>query len=104
MRVPKLDSGLDNFYMAEITSELTNTEVFCFPFDRLNVPNTIKLVKIDAEGHDFAVLLGMQEPLQRGRPIVFIEEDSEQVMSFLVRFGYSKEKLAGSPNVIYWAN
>ena len=104
MRVPKLDSGLDNFYMAAITSEFSDTQVLCFPFDRLNIPNKIKLVKIDAEGHDFAALQGMRELLQRDRPIIFIEDDSERVQSFLVQFGYSKEKLTGSPNVIYSAN
>ncbi len=104
MRVPKLDSGLDNFYMAEITSEFSDTQVLCFPFDGLDIPNKINLVKIDAEGHDFAALQGMREILHRDLPINYREDDSERVEAFLVQFGYSKEKLTGSPNVIYSAN
>jgi hypothetical protein len=48
----------------------------------------------------FCVLLGMSGTAA----IIFVEDDSERVESFLVQFGYSKEKLTGSPNVIYSAN
>lgn len=103
VEIPKLDSGLDNFYMAHISARTDGLKVLCLRIDTLAIQNKISLVKIDAEGHDFVVLKGMKDLLKRDRPIVFIEESSDEVVDFLKEYGYSMEKLESSPNTIFRA-
>jgi FkbM family methyltransferase len=51
---------------------------------------TIDVVKIDAEGAEMRVLLGMQQTIDRCRPIFLIENnDWHAVTAFLERLGYA---------------
>lgn len=99
--IPKLGSGLDNFYMAHVSTALSDLNVLCIQIDSLDLQNSIRLVKIDAEGHDFLVLKGMKELLRRDKPIVFIEDNSDEVIEFLTDYGYTMRKLENSPNVVF---
>ena len=59
------------------------------PIDSLNLQPDI--VKIDVEGHDYQVLLGMKQTIDRCRPVVMVEFDPEKagVMSdFFVERSY----------------
>ena len=103
VEIPKLDSGLDNFYMAHLSTAANDLTVLCVPVDSLGLPNKIGLVKIDAEGHDFLVLKGMKELLRRDRPVIFVEESSAEIIEFLQQFDYSMQKLANSPNSVFRA-
>ena len=101
MAIPTLDTGLDNFYMAHISDSLAGLRVLCLSVDSLALPDEIRLVKIDAEGHDFQVLQGMRGLLERSRPVLFIEDSSTQVIEFLSEFGYEMRKLPNSPNAVF---
>ena len=101
IEIPKLDSGLDNFYMAHLSTTENDLTVLCIKVDSLELSNKISLVKIDAEGHDFLVLKGMKELLRRDRPVVFIEESSAEIVEFLRELGYSMQKLTNSPNTVF---
>lgn len=100
INIPKFDTGLNNYYMAHLTNQKSEFNVLCIAVDSLTLPYPVKLVKVDAEGHELSVLKGMQSLLQRDHPILIIEEN-EEVMPFLDNLGYSSNKLEGSSNRIF---
>ena len=70
--------------------------------DSLNIQH-VDFVKIDCEGMDYAVLLGMQKTIEKCRPIIMVEiveshlkrngNNFEQVKSFFNTFGYAIRNL-----------
>ena len=101
MALPKFDTGLDNYFMAKITKSNPSLEILCLSIDSLNLPQSISLVKIDAEGHDISVLKGMESILRKDHPILIVEEDSSEIEIYLEIFGYSSERINGSHNKIF---
>jgi hypothetical protein len=61
----------------------------------------IRLVKIDAEGHERQVLEGMVELLERDGPVLIVEGDDPSVEDLLTGLGYSQHRLGTSWNRIY---
>lgn len=57
--------------------------------DDLNVANP-KLIKMDVEGHEYAVLLGAKETILRAKPYLYIEfySNRRNIMLFLKEIGY----------------
>lgn len=101
MALPKFDTGLDNYYMARITTNNPTIEILCLSIDSLNLSECIRLVKIDAEGHDLQVLKGMRSLLEKDHPVLIIEEGSSDISEYLSRFGYSFEIIDGSHNRVF---
>jgi hypothetical protein len=58
-------------------------------------------VKIDAEGHELQVLLGMTQLLARDKPVLIVEANCGEVDAFLESLNYAVESLPDSPNHIY---
>lgn len=98
MDVPAVEGGA---YLAHLTTQDTGLSILCLPLDALPLPHAIKLVKIDAEGHELSVLRGMKNLLERDRPALIVEVSSEAAIEFLRERGYSMEKIDGSPNCIF---
>jgi FkbM family methyltransferase len=104
MSIPVFQSGLRNFYQAQITqSSHTSLRVFTMRLDCLNIANKIKLIKIDVEGHEAGVLRGAHEILLRDRPTLIVETDSIEIADNLEAVGYTSERLDGSPNLLFRA-
>jgi FkbM family methyltransferase len=103
MALPKFDTGLDNYYRANITTTNPSLEILCLSIDALNLPCPIKLVKIDAEGHDLSVLKGMESTLKKDCPILIVEDGSTEIDEFLEDLGYSSERIDGSHNKVFKA-
>lgn len=101
MALPKFDTGLDNYFRAEITTTNPSFEILCLSIDSLNLPQSIKLIKIDAEGHDISVLKGMVSVLRKDHPILIIEDDSSEISEYLEKFGYTAERIMGSHNKVF---
>jgi FkbM family methyltransferase len=101
MTVPSYEnSPLNNYYQAHISSA-GEYRILCFPLDVIPIPGVVRLVKIDAEGHDLQVLLGMESLLQRDRPFLIVEGSrTGPVARWLVERGYSIRNTIGSPNII----
>lgn len=105
MSIPTLDSGLNNYYMARLGGPAADLVVLALSVDSMQLPNTVRLAKIDAEGHEMSVLHGMARLIERDHPTLIIEESSSAIGVFLSRLGYAKERLPGSSNAIYrWAH
>lgn len=101
MEIPKFDTGLKNYYQAHISDSNATTRVYCLSIDSLNLPAPVKLVKIDAEGHELSVLRGMQRLLSRDHPLLIVEDSSQKLVTYLGEQGYSQNKIPGSSNLIF---
>jgi FkbM family methyltransferase len=101
MTVPSYEhTRLDNYYRAHIAPD-GEYPVLCLPLDAIPIPGSVRLVKIDAEGHDLQVLLGMESLLQRDRPRLIVEGSSGgTVASWLTERGYAVRAAAGSSNIV----
>ena len=103
--IPKFESGLENYYMANLTGNATDLKVLCLPLDSFYFPNLITLIKIDAEGHELSVLEGMKTLLNRDHPHLIVEDNnSPELVAFLKKLGYVDQKFKGSSNRIFRNN
>lgn len=101
MEIPRFDTGLDNYYMAHLTENNSAAfQVLCLAIDDFSF-QPIKLVKIDAEGHDLSVVNGMSKTLQKYHPLLIVEDDSYEIENYLNKFGYRAKRLEGSHNKIF---
>lgn len=99
------DTGQRNFYQAHLADQAgSNLKIMTLNLDALDVPVCVKLVKIDAEGHELSVLKGMQQILRRDRPLLIVETGKEEVWELLASLGYLGKQLPGSPNVIFYCD
>ena len=101
--VPRLTNGLNNYYEATVVSNGDGLPVMTLALDSLELPAAVRLVKIDAEGHELSVLKGMRQLIARDKPVLIVEVSSNDVHIFLAEMGYTRETLANSPNHIYRA-
>jgi FkbM family methyltransferase len=101
MTVPPYEqSKLANYYRAHIAAR-GERPVLCLPLDAIPIPQAVRLVKIDAEGHDLHVLMGMESLLHRDRPVLIVEGWSQDAAaSWLGERGYSIRAVAGSENIV----
>ena len=72
MSVPEdPQTRLSNYYEAHIAP--SGVPVLCLTLDSFSLPHAVRLIKIDAEGHDLHVLKGAQRMIQRDRPVIIVE-------------------------------
>ncbi len=69
------------------TVEVQTTSIDDFVASRPGINPT--LFKIDAEGHDFEVLLGMKETVAAHQPILLIECNSDKLLDLCAEWHYS---------------
>lgn len=101
MAIPTLSSGLSNYYEAHLTPTANGLTVLTFPIGNVQFPHSIQLAKIDAEGHELAVLRGMDNLLRRDQPTLIVETFAADVEKFLLGFGYRVKQIPGSSNKIF---
>ncbi len=102
MSIPRSPSGQPNYYQAHLTAASDRSlSVLALSIDDLNIQSRIALIKIDAEGHEVAVLRGMQRLLAQHHPVLIVETGSPEVIALLADQGYTPEKLHGSPNLLF---
>jgi FkbM family methyltransferase len=101
MQVPHFDSGLSNYYMANISSTEADMSVVCMEIDALRITHPVRFAKLDVEGHELSALKGMRAVLERFHPVMIIEGASQEVADYLTQFGYSFKYEKGSPNRVF---
>jgi FkbM family methyltransferase len=105
MQIPRFDTGLANYYQANLSQGKPDLNVLTLRLDALPLPHSVRLIKIDAEGHDPAVLRGAEALLARDHPFLIVETGSSDVAEHLRSFGYTSERLPGSPNTLFrWSS
>jgi len=102
INIPKYQDGLTNFYQARIGGycEENSIRSFAMPIDGLSIENKVSLIKIDAEGHERAVLMGMHALLRRDKPILILETADAELESEIASMGYDIERMDSSPNLL----
>ena len=101
MTIPKFATGLTDYYRAQLSGDSGELRVLCVPVDSLGIDERVKLVKIDAEGHELAVIRGMKRLVMKYRPILIVESNDAEVAGLMQEWGYRKEHTEGSPNDVY---
>lgn len=104
MSIPEFeDVELRNYYRARLSADghRSDLQVLRLSVDSLALADSVRLVKVDTEGHELSVLLGMKKLLERDRPTVIAEDGNPEVIRFLEGLGYASEKLATSCNRLY---
>ena len=101
MSIPSFETGLQNYYMASVTTEAVGLSVVAIPIDSLQFPSRIALAKIDVEGHELSALRGMEHLLKRDHPLLIVEGQAEPVREYLRSFGYGFSETPGSPNRVF---
>jgi FkbM family methyltransferase len=101
MSIPSFDSGLRNYYQAALTGAPCELQVMTCPIDALALNGRVRMLKVDAEGHDAVVLHGAIALLRLHRPVVVIESSSTEVVELMEGLGYSGTVLPDSSNVVY---
>ena len=101
MSIPRYeDTGVRNYYQARISDE-GDFPVLCMKLDAIPILGKVTLVKIDAEGHDLQVLIGMETLVRKERPVLIVEGSlSGSLAAWLGERGYRLRKNAGSPNIV----
>jgi FkbM family methyltransferase len=99
IEVPPVQSGA---YLAHLTESDCGLQILCLSLDSLQIPHRVAFIKVDAEGHELAVLIGMEELLRRDRPSLIVELGRPEPVEYLQNCGYRVERLPGSPNGIFW--
>lgn len=102
LEVPRFSTGLRNPYMAHLSPDADGPKVMCVPVDAIVGDHRVALVKIDAEGHDMAVLLGMDRILRASRPVLIVEDRSPEILALLEEMGYRWHELPGSDNRVFF--
>lgn len=103
MSIPVLANGLENRYMAQITDTPGDLNILSVPIDSLQLPQPIRLVKVDVEGHELPALKGMADLLRRDCPRLIVEGRDPEVAALLTGLGYSCEEQPASPNRVFAA-
>lgn len=101
MYVPDFEVGLKNYYAARLTTHDAAFQVLTVALDSLALIHNIRLIKIDAEGHDPMAIRGVQRLLSRDHPTLIIESSPPSVVERLVDLGYTREDIPGSPNTFF---
>ena len=96
-------AGFPEWYLSSISPD-GDTQAICISLDSLPVPPGVDFLKIDTEGHDFAVLRGARRLIERERPHILLEDDSADVERWLRARGYQRRTSGDSANSLYsWA-
>lgn len=106
IRIPDFrETGLKNYYEASLTAQAAELQVLTAAVDSLAINQRVRLVKIDAEGHDPIVLRGLARLLERDRPTLIVETENKDVVDNLASLGYQTRKLPDSHNTIFrWSS
>lgn len=88
-------------YIKKWKKTITSTITLDKYLTELNIKSSISLIKIDVEGHEFEVLEGSKNTINKYKPIIYIEVwdkkgDHDKLISWCFNNNYNIEKI--SPN------
>lgn len=103
MSVPDDRFTGENLYQASICdSGPSLTAVVCVRVDDLPLSlERLRLVKIDAEGHDALVIEGMWRVISQYMPILIVEHPPGHIIERLTQIGYKPTRDGKSPNTVF---
>lgn len=97
--------NLKNFYRAALDNSGGDFEVLTIALDDLSIDHPVKLIKVDAEGHDAAVIRGLRKTIERDHPLLVVEtvqdDVSLEVVALLEGMSYTGSRIDGTANSIF---
>lgn len=105
MEMPTFKSGLKDYYEARIVEQAeTGQTVMTLAIDSLSLPKPVRLIKVDAEGHEPEVVAGMRRLIAKDRPVLILETVSDELRAELLAINYDETCLEDSPNRLFTPN
>jgi FkbM family methyltransferase len=106
MELPRSAAGSTNYYQARIREnderdDRGSVSALALPLGPLMGDAPVRLIKVDAEGHELAVLQGLTALIDRAKPVLIVEGFSPAVTAHLSPLGYRPSRLDGSPNTVH---
>ena len=85
LKVPEIDYHLpdSNFGAVSLLDVEYGEQVSIIPLDSLELPS-LRLLKIDVEGMEIAVIKGARAQIERHRPVLYVENDRRGMSSSLI--------------------
>ena len=71
-----------------------------FTLPNLNIDDLV-LIQLDVEGHEISALKGAQATIRKNRPVIAIEDNSNNCSEFLLDIKY--EKVGQLPGLTIWS-
>ena len=99
MEIPRWSDGMENYYQAHVVRGTAGLTILALSIDSLALP-PVRIVKIDAEGHELPVLQGMRRLVERDHPVLIVETNTGETTRLLESWAYRVERLPGSSNVL----
>ncbi|MDB6063074.1 MAG: methyltransferase FkbM family [Verrucomicrobiaceae bacterium] len=99
MGLPTFNTGLNNYYRAQIGAG--DIQALALSIDSLNLNNRVSLIKIDVEGHELQAIRGMVNLIENFSPILIVEDEDPEVELLLNGYGYKYSRANGSPNRVF---
>lgn len=93
----------EDLYRATLVKDEASLSVCCMRLDDLSLPlDRLRVVKIDTEQHETAVIAGMWGTITKYRPIMIIENLPQPATERLLQIGYTRYHKERSPNSIFF--
>lgn len=104
MTLPQAADGLTNYYRAHVSEgHGQGVSILAMPLDGMLAGAKVSLIKVDAEGHELAVMEGLSGLVDKCRPTLIVETDKAELVDRLSNMGYRATQLPGSPNWLFRA-
>tara|TARA_R110000796_G_scaffold174572_2_gene291525 strand:+ start:3608 stop:4204 length:597 start_codon:yes stop_codon:yes gene_type:complete len=68
--------------------ENSNTTNLVISLDTIKLPEKVKMIKIDIEGHELSAFEGMKNLLIKDKPLIWVEDNEETALPYLKTLGY----------------
>jgi len=81
------DGALENSGVVRVVPDGNNTNLV-IALDTFNFSEPVKFIKIDIEGFEKSAFEGMVNLLQKDKPMIWLEDLSNDAVNFLIQLGY----------------
>lgn len=88
-----------NQRVAGVSTDVYEHKIDTKTIDSVANGKSIRLIKIDVEGHEFEVLAGAELTIEKQRPALMVEiqANEQKIFDFLMRYGYQLFTPTGEP-------
>ena len=81
------DGSYENSGVVKVVNQSNNTNIV-LKLDDLLIDKPVSFIKIDIEGHEWAAFEGMLNLLKKDKPMIWLEDFTEEAVLYLESLGY----------------
>ena len=82
------DGSPENSGVVKIVNQSNNINIV-LKLDDLVINKPVSFIKIDIEGHEYSAFEGMSNLLNKDKPMIWLEDNSKDAVSYLESLGYN---------------